>query len=170
MFLNLFLLILVFFLGSAAYAASKGAPWVPTWKRDLKRLVDLLDLKPGENAVELGCGNARVCRALIKAQPQAQVTGVELSFLQYGIGWLQNKLSGNPVKMIFQNVFKHDLSGYDAVYVFLMPDTYEKLHPKFEKELKPGSRVVSYVWPIPGWEPTKVNELKEAPALYLYQR
>ena len=170
MWLNVFLFILMIFLGSAAYAASKGAPWVPTWKRDVKRIVDLLDLKPGETCVELGCGNARVCRALVLAQPKAQVTGVELSFLQYGIGWFQNKLSGSSVKMVFQNAFKHDLSKYNAVYVFLMPETYEKLRPKFEKELKIGTRVVSYVWPIPGWEAKKVDELTGAPTLYLYER
>lgn len=136
----------------------------------MKRVGELLRLAPGEKFVELGCGNARVCRHIKAQQPQAEVVGVELSLLQYGIGWLQNRLAGSGVKMKLENAFKHDLRGYDAVYVFLMPETYEKIRPKFEAELKPGARVVSYVWPIPGWEPTCVNELEGALKLYYYER
>lgn len=72
--------------------------------------------------------------------------------------------------MKLENAFVHDLSGYDAVYVFLMPETYEKIRPKFETELKPGARVVSYVWPIPGWEPTRVDEQIGALKMHYYER
>ena len=165
----IFLIILIL-LGSAAYAGIQGAPWVPTWKRDMKRVGELLRLAPEDKFVELGCGNARVCRHLKQEQPQADVTGVELSLLQYGVGWLQNRLAGSGVKMKLENAFKHDLSGYDALYLFLMPETYQKIRPKLETELKPGSRVVSYVWPILGWEATRVDEREGAPKLYYYER
>ncbi len=165
----LFVVVLVL-LASAAYAGIQGAPWVPTWKRDVKRVGELLRLQPGERFVELGCGNARVCRHLKHEQPEAAVTGIELSILQYGVGWLQNRLAGSGVKMKLENVFKHDLSNYDALYVFLMPETYQKIRPKFETELKPGARVVSYVWPIPGWEAMRIDEIEGAPKLYYYER
>ena len=164
------LIIAFMLLTSAAYAGWQGAPWVPTWKRDMKRVGELLRLQPGEKFVELGCGNAQVCRHLKQEQPQADVVGVELSLLQYGIGWLQNRLAGSGVRMKLENAFKHDLSGYDAMYLFLMPGTYKKIAPKLERELKPGARVVSYVWPIPGWEPTHVDELEGSPKLYYYER
>jgi SAM-dependent methyltransferase len=157
-------------LASLAYAAMQGAPWVPTWNRDLERIKRLANLKAGESFVELGCGNARVCRGVKKHHPDAEVTGVELSMLQFGIGWLQNQLSRSGVKMKLANAFKHDLSDTDVVYLFLMPETYEKIRPKFEAELKPGARVISYVWPIPDWEPTEINESKDSPKLFLYQR
>ena len=154
-------------LFSAAYAAASGAPWVPTKKGDVERLTKLLDLKAGEKFVELGCGNGRVCRAVAKHQPDADITGVELSILQYLIAQAQGL--GTSVRFKFQNVFKHDLSEYDAVYLFLMPETYEKIQPKLESELKSGSRVVSYVWPIPGWEPELVDRQEGALDLYLYK-
>jgi SAM-dependent methyltransferase len=157
-------------LFSLAYAGWQGAPWVPTWKRDMKRIAGLLRLRPGEKFVELGCGNARVCRHMKQSQPQADVIGIELSLLQYGIGWLQNRLAGSGVNMKLENAFKHDLTDYDALYLFLMPETYQKIRPKLEAELKSGARVVSYVWPIPGWEVTQVDELEGAPKLYYYER
>ncbi|MEK7619851.1 MAG: class I SAM-dependent methyltransferase [Patescibacteria group bacterium] len=170
MFWQILLVVGFLLLISAAYAGIQGAPWVPTWKRDMKRVGELLTLQPGEKFVELGCGNARVCRHMKQTQPEAEVVGVELSLLQYGIGWLQNRLAGSGVKMKLENAFKHDLTGYDALYVFLMPETYQKIRPKLEMELKSGARVVSYVWPIPGWDATRVDDLEGAPKLYYYER
>ena len=161
------LAVFLVFLLSAAYAAASGAPWVPTRKGDVERLKRLLDLKAGERFVELGCGNGRVCRAISKAHPDTHVIGVELSILQYLIAQAQGFKSA--AKFRFQNVFKHDLAQYDAVYMFLMPETYEKIQPKLQKELKPGARVISYVWPIPGWEPEKVDKQEGALDLYLYK-
>jgi SAM-dependent methyltransferase len=170
MFFQILFVIALILLASAAYAGIQGAPWVPTWKRDMDRIATLLDVKAGESFVELGCGNARVCRHIKKQQPEAAVTGVELSFLQFAIGWLQNKFSRSDVQMKLGNVFHHDLSKYNTLYIFLMPETYKKIKPKLESELSKGTRVVTYVWPIKGWEPTKIDELEGAPQLYLYER
>lgn len=161
-------LVVIILLGSVAYAGSKGAPWVPTWMRDMDRLKKLLALQPGQKFIELGCGNGRVCRYVAK-DSKAHIEGIELSIVQWGIAVLQS-LGRKNVKILFGNVFRKNLSEYDAVYLFLMPETYAKLQPKFEKELKPGTRVVSYVWPIPNWTPIKVDKEKGRPDLYLYIR
>lgn len=157
-------------LASMAYAGMQGAPWVPTWKKDIDRITELAQLKPGESFVELGCGNARICRGIRKAHADVEITGVELSLLQYLVALAQNTVSRSAIQMRLQNAFKHDLSQHDVVYVFLMPETYEKIRPKFEQELKPGSRVISYTWPIPGWEPAQVSTSNDTPTLYLYER
>ncbi|MFA4846057.1 MAG: class I SAM-dependent methyltransferase [Patescibacteria group bacterium] len=170
MFWNVLLAIGLILLASAAYAGLQGAPWVPTWKKDLKRIERLVALQPGEKFVELGCGNGRVCRAMKKSQPNATIEGVELSLLQHGVGWLQSRLAGSNVRHKFGNVFAHDLSSYDAVYLFLMPKTYEKIRPKLEAELKPGARVLTYVWPIPGWEEDVLDMAEGSPNLFLYKR
>ena len=168
MILNTIIFLSLLLLASAAYAGYRGAPWVPTWKRDLSRISRLACVKPGERFVELGCGNARVCRFVAKGEPRAEVVGVELSIIQFVVGWIQNRLAGSGVKMRLQNAFVHDLSSYDIVYVFLMPETYEKIRPKLEAELKAGSRVISYVWPIPGWKETQVDKQEGSPTFYLY--
>jgi len=154
-------------LCSFAYAAWSAAPWVPTKKHDVERARNLLALRAGETVYELGCGDARMCLAL--AQDGARAVGIELSFLQ----WLAAKIRARnreDVEIRLANLYRHDLSQADAVYMFLMPEVYKKLCPKFERELKPGSRVVSYVWPIEGWEPTVKDEKEGAPNLYLYLR
>ena len=171
---------------SFAYAANAGAPWVPTWKKDFERIVKLADLKPGETFIELGCGNGRVCRAVARellpssrgGQGGVSVIGVELSIAQVAIAWLHSKLfhmgthKGHPynIQIKLGNAFHTDLSNVDVVYMFLMPETYEKIRPKLEKELKPGARVITYVWPIPGWTPDVVDVVEGSQKIYLFTR
>jgi SAM-dependent methyltransferase len=174
------------FLGSLAYASHAGAPWVPTWKKDFERIIKLANLKSGETFIELGCGNGRVCRAVAKRSgtpslikegagggrtEAVSVIGVELSLLQFLIAQLQVKLSGlKNIQMKLGNAFHQDLSKMDVVYMFFLPETYEKIRGKLEKELKPGARVIAYVWPIEGWKPVAIDELEGQPKIYVYQR
>lgn len=161
-------------LFSMAYAALSGAPWVPTRRRDIERARKLLDLQPGDRFVELGCGDGRVTIALAACDPpnlRPSAVGVELSLIQYLAAQIRRVLTRSwNVRFTFGNAFHYDLHDADALYLFLMPDTYEKIRPKLEAELKPGARVVTYVWPIQGWEPSVVDEHPNAPRLYLYKR
>ncbi len=160
-----FILIL---LGSAAYAAWRGAPWVPMRRGDADRLVSLLDLKPGERFLELGCGDGRVTVAVARASGAA-ATGVELSLAQFFAAWVRGKLSDVPRDSFWLgDAFAADVSQADGVYLFLMPDTYEKIRSKLEAELKPGARVVTYVWPMPGWTTVMESRAENRPALFLY--
>ncbi len=179
----IFFVFLFLLLASAAYASWRGAPWAPTWKRDLLRIEKLAQLKEGDRFVELGCGTGRVCRYLAK-RTSAKTFGVELSFLQWAYASLFSFLGsfhasgfqvelgrdGKKAQIIFGDVFHHDLSTYSVVYMFLMPKTYEKIRDKLACELSCGARMITYVWPIPGWIPSYVDRVDGSPDLYLYEK
>jgi tRNA A58 N-methylase Trm61 len=166
-------IVFLFFLfvgGSFAYAGWKGAPWVPTWSRDIERLGNVLDLEPGQTFCELGCGDGRVVTAMSK-QFGVKGIGVELSFLQYVAARIRAVLTRDAqVKILWKDAFHADLSEVDALYLFLMPATYGNIKTKLEQELKPGAKVVTYVWAMPDWEVKKTDKQSGAPMLYLYQR
>jgi hypothetical protein len=42
----------------------------------------------------------------------------------------------------------------------MLPDFNAKLRPMLDRQLKPGSRVVSHDFPIQGWVPDKVERVK----------
>ena len=167
--MQIFLAVVFVLIFSMAYAAGSGAPWVPTWRRDIERFLALAEPKAGERMVELGCGDARVVVTAAKERGVKGV-GVELSILQAVAAKIRALISRTGVRIKWQNAFHTNLKDADLVYLFLMPETYAKIRPKLEAELKPGARVVSYVWPIPGWEPAKSDRLIGANSLYLYQR
>jgi hypothetical protein len=45
------------------------------------------------------------------------------------------------------------------------------IRPRLEKFLKPGARVISYSYKIPGWKPQKVDKTDEQHGheIYLYE-
>ena len=170
LWIPLFILLL-----SLAYASASGAPWVPTFKRDIERIRRLLNLKDGEKFVELGCGDGRVVIALAGGLRlkggRLKAVGVELSILQWLAAQIRRIVTRSwNVRFVLGNAFAYDLRDADAVYLFLLPDAYEKIRSKLETELRPGARLVSFVWPIPGWVPTSVDEMDGAAKVYLYVR
>lgn len=49
---------------------------------------------------------------------------------------------------------------------FLWPGAMERLRPRFEEQLAPGTRIVSHWHPIPGWSPAAVDRPLH---VYLYE-
>ena len=161
----IFVLLLTF-----AYAGWRGAPWVPTRKRDVERFLKLAEIKPGQKMYDLGCGDGRLVCAAAKAGAKTQ--GFELSLFPYVLANIRRLFQKDRarIKISFRDVWYSNLSDADVVYFFLMPKVYPKLKQKFEKELKSGAKIIAYVWPIDGWTPLKVDTLSQHPNLYLYQR
>ena len=118
---------------------------------------------------DLGCGDGRLVCAAANAGANAQ--GIELSLLPFIFASVRKFFSKNrtKIKLSYQNIWNTDLGDADIVYVWLMPEAIPKLREKFENELKRGAKVVSYVWPIDGWQPTKIDEAKNRCKLYLYK-
>lgn len=137
------------------------APYFPTRKGHLELIKKVAKLKPNEKFYELGCGDARVSLALAKAFPKAQVVGFEMAGPLFTWSFIKAKLSGcKNLKIGWKNIFWQDLSDADAVYVFGMKESLnEKLKEKFLAELKPGSRIISYVFTMKEW-PGKTETFK----------
>ena len=161
--------IVLILLGSLAYAGYRAAPWVPTWKADIQRIMRLAHIQPGERFFDLGCGDGRMMFAA--AAHGAHATGFELSLFHYI--WVKIKIlltRTQNVHIRYQDFWYTNLQQADVVYFFLHPRIYKKLKIKLEKELKPGARVIAYVWPIEGWAPTAVDAAPNFPPVYYYQR
>ena len=65
----------------------------------------------------------------------------------------------NKARVVRADVFDVDLSQADVVTLYLTTSFNEKLRPKFEKTLRPGTRVVSHDYGIRGWNPKEVEEV-----------
>jgi SAM-dependent methyltransferase len=168
--LSFFILFILITLLSVAWSSVSLAPFVPARKKDVQRIFKLADLKQGEVFYDLGCGNGRVVILGAKRLP-IKAVGVEVAWPM----WLVCKLRGLFIKNAefkFGNLFNQDLDEADAVYFFGMPNSVKKrLKGKLERELKPGAKVVSYAFGVPGWQPIKVDKPgpKEV-TIYLYKR
>jgi cyclopropane fatty-acyl-phospholipid synthase-like methyltransferase len=59
------------------------------------------------------------------------------------------------VTFIWKDIFEADLSPATVVTVYLFPEVNTRLLPKFRRELRPGTRVVSHQYPIGDWAPDR---------------
>lgn len=160
--------ILFILIASAAYAGFRAAPWVPTWGKDFDRVVRLADLKAGEVVYELGAGEGRLLLQFYRT-PAAKIIGFEISLVPYAITWLRVRRMRPRVNIRFKDFFKTNFREANVIFCFLTPPAMRKLQPKFAAECRPGTRIISYAFSIPGWTPQVMDKPRpNAMAIYRY--
>jgi len=141
------------------------------WKKDVQRALDLAKIKPNETLYDLGSGDGRIIIEAARAYG-AKAIGFEIALLPYIYSYVKIKLMGmhKDVQINLGNFFENDLGKANVITAFLSTRAMAKLKDKFEKELKPGTRVLSFVFRIEGWEPEIIHKPKEKDLpIYLYR-
>ncbi len=138
-----------------------GAPYFPTLKKPIEDSLDLLDLKPGQVVYDLGCGDGRFLKAA--ARRGLKAVGYELNPFVWFYAWLTCLRYGRQVKVRWGDFWKADLKNADGVFVFLITHYMQKLDAKLSKELKPGTKIVSHAFQLPGRKAAKKRG-----AMFLY--
>ena len=154
------------------------APFVASPLPVVKQMLTLADLKTGEILYDLGCGDGRI---VIMAAQEFNARGVGVEMREDLAKQATQKVSelglDGRVKIINGDMFKVDLSQANVVSLYLTTSANDKVKPKLEADLKPGTRVVSHDYEIIGWKPVKVDNFCENPRLgypshtiYVYRR
>jgi SAM-dependent methyltransferase len=150
---------MVFMFG---FVVAFGAPYVPTLKRQQKGAFEMLKLKKGQVFYDLGCGDGRLLKAA--AESGLKAVGYEINPLLAALAWLRTRRYGGRVKVVWGNFWKADISGADAVFVFLIEHHMAKLDRFLRAQFKDRKvKVVSFGFSIPKKKPTAHRG-----ALYLY--
>jgi len=167
-----FILLAVIAAASVVWANASLAPWVPTRRSDLERIRQLAGLGMGDIFYDLGCGDGKVALYMAN-QTGVKSIGIELSF-PFWLVCLARKIlrAEKNVKFKWQSLYRANLAEADAVYVFAGSQSKLKgrLKHKLERELKHGAKVISYIFPIEGWQADKVDKPDETSnTIYLYR-
>jgi SAM-dependent methyltransferase len=154
-FILLFILAFLWIFVPAVY----GLPSRPTKPKRILKALQLANLKPDETLYDLGAGDGRVLLVAAK-EFGAQAIGIEIGPVQCALIWLRVVASGlgHKIQIKWGNFFKVDLSHVDVVFIYATSTEVAKLAPYLEKQMKPGSRVVSISADFPDWEPHLVDE------------
>lgn len=118
------------------------------------RMLELSGIKPGQTLYDLGCGDGRI---LVAAVQKYRVKAVGVDISPFAVKGARENIQKSGVQdlasVIEDDLMKVDLSPADVVTLYLSSDFNAELRPNLEKYLKPGTRVVSYDYPIAGWKP-----------------
>jgi tRNA A58 N-methylase Trm61 len=142
------------------------APFVATPLPVVKQMLTLAEIKPGDIIYDLGCGDGRV--VIMAAQDfGAQGIGVEMreDLAKQAMGKISDLGLEGRVKIVHGDMFKVDISQANVITLYLTTSANDKVKPKLEAELKPGTRVISHDYEILGWRPIKIDNFCENPRL-----
>jgi cyclopropane fatty-acyl-phospholipid synthase-like methyltransferase len=140
-----------------------GAPFLRTKKAARARMLEFANIQPGDQMVDLGSGDGILL--FESAKRGAIATGYEINPFLVAKTRSSAKKQGleGKVEVFKKNFWGADLSGFDVVMLFGITHIMPKLEKKLRRELKPGSRVVSFTFKFPHWQPVRVED-----NVYLY--
>jgi protein-L-isoaspartate O-methyltransferase len=140
--------------------ADLGPP-IPTPQNIVEKMLELGHVKPEDVVYDLGSGDGRI--VIMAAQKYgAHAVGVEIrpDLCIQAERKIHELGLDDHVSIRQANVFHVDLSPATVVTMFFLTSSNEKLKPNLEKYLKPGARVVSNQFRIPGWKPMEALVVK----------
>jgi SAM-dependent methyltransferase len=134
-------------------------PYVPTRSKVAEAMVRLAELKPGDIVYDLGAGDGRLLLHATSLRPDITAIGYEIVPTVWFWGWLRSKVARSKVRMVLGDALQADLRDASVIFLYLMPHLMQTLEEKFDRELRPGTRVISNKFTFPGRTPAKVVEV-----------
>jgi SAM-dependent methyltransferase len=136
-------------------------PFVPSPPEAIDRMLELARVKKDDVVYDLGSGDGAI---VIRAAKKYGVKAVGVEIDQDLVRKARNNAFREKVEHLVefraQDALTVDVSPATVVTLYMLPDFNAKLRPILERQLKPGSRVVSHDYEIQGWVPDKVERVK----------
>jgi hypothetical protein len=167
----LFLVYLIIFGLKVYDLLLTDVPFVPTKDIAVTEAIKLLGLDNDSLLYDLGCGNGKVLLEAKRLFPQIHAIGVERGLIPFFFArWDTRK---TDIKIIYQNIFKTDLTKATHIYCYLYPKVIAKLMPIMEQQCAKGTMIVTCDYPFPDRTPEKIVKVehdgKLSRNLFLYR-
>lgn len=119
----------------------------PTPREAVTAMLELANPQSNEVLYDLGCGDGRVLVAAVSGYG-CRAVGVELNPESFQLA--TNLVTGfnltDKVRLYEGDVLNYTYEQADIVTMYLYPELIEKILPKLRK----GTRIISYLHPLPG--------------------
>jgi outer membrane protein assembly factor BamB/SAM-dependent methyltransferase len=134
--------------------------FVPTPQDVVAGMLELAAVDKDDVVVDLGSGDGRIVIAAA-GKYGCRAIGYEIDEELVAVSRerVESEELGPLVTIEEQDMYTADLSKVDVVAVYVYSSALEKMKLQFER-LRPGARIVSHFFAIPGVEPTEVVELE----------
>jgi SAM-dependent methyltransferase len=151
----------------SALESKKIVPFVPSPQSVVDKMIDLAGVKKGDTVYDLGSGDGRI--VIAAAQKGARAVGFEIDpdLVAESRANIQKAGVQESAEIRNQDILTVDLSGASVVTMYLLPDVNLKLRPNLQKQLKPGSRIVSHSFDMGDWKADKVEQV-DGRTIYLW--
>lgn len=144
---------------SSGQQSSKRTPdvhWEPTPYEAVTEMLKIAGVKKGDVVYDLGCGDGRIVIVAAK-KFGARGIGIDIDPQRIAESNENARAAGVTRRVAFreEDLFEADIHEATVVTLFLWPSLNLKLRPKLLKELKSGTRIVSYIHNMGDWPAEK---------------
>ena len=141
--------------------AENLGPAIPTPQSIVEKMLEAGRIKPGDVVYDLGSGDGRIVIAAARIYG-VRAVGVEImpDLCRKARERVVAEGLGDKIRIVEGSALRVDLSPADVITMFFMTDSNERLRPALERQLRPGTRIVSYQFPIRGWKPHETVHVK----------
>ena len=131
-------------------------PFQPSPKAVVRQMLALAGVHKDDVVYDLGCGDGRILVAASQLCG-ARGVGIDIDPRRIKESVRNAERAGVADRVTFRNedLLEANIREASVVILFLWPEVNLELRSKLRRELKPGTRVVSYFWEIGGWVPDK---------------
>lgn len=129
------------------------APYVSTPMIVVEKMLEMAEISEDDIVYDLGCGDGRIVITAAKKYG-ARGVGIDIDPERIKESKAYARIAGveKLVEFRVQDAMKADISKATVVTLYLLPESNALLRPLLEEQLKPGARVVSHNYHMPGWE------------------
>lgn len=167
-------LILFLSVGCSPHYFAGEVPFVPTPPEVIDRMLELAQVAKDDIVYDLGSGDGRI---LIRAARKYGVRGVGIEIDPDLVRRSQIRAQAEGVDHLIefreQDALTVDASPATVVTLYMLLEFNAKLRPILDRQLKPGTRVVSHDFDIEGWTPQHAEKVRGGPLhdhiLYLFK-
>jgi len=118
--------------------------FVPTPPEVVDAMLKLANVTAKDTVFDLGCGDGIiVATAAQKFGAQAVGIDIDPQRVKEANERIQKAGVTDKVKILNEDLFEANISPATVVTLYLLPSLNQKLIPKLNKDLKPGTRIVS---------------------------
>jgi SAM-dependent methyltransferase len=153
------------------------APYVATPREVVEKMLQMAEVDGDDVLYDLGCGDGRIVITAAKKYG-ARGVGVDIDpeRIRESLRGAREAGVEKLVEFRLEDAIKTDLSEATVLALYLLPESNALLRSKFDKQLKPGTYVVTHNYRIPGWEEKEIDaqsmeDLRgKNHTIFLYQR
>ena len=143
--------------------------FVPTPEDVVATMLKVAKVGPNDVVFDLGSGDGRIPITAVKEYGAARAVGIDIDpqrIEEAKANLAKSGIAGDRVRFLNQDLFTTDISAATVVTLYLLPTLNLKLLPKFEKELRPGTRIVSHSFDMGDWPPEQTLDVQGRKVYY----
>lgn len=139
---------------------------LPVWQVVEKMLPE----REGMRFIDIGCGFGGLVLHLARRKLSSRFSGIEIAPLPWAIARLRARMTGSAAQFVRGDYRLLNLADYDVVFAYLSPVAMPDLWEKARAEMRPGSLLLSYEFPIAGVSADEIVSPKDGgPALHVWR-